>query len=355
MRNDTAAKDGPSSSTSDARSCATSQISSAKHLQNIPQVSKLTMKNLKSLALIGLLILSPLAAKAGLLSEYIGPETGLVAPDLLPAVGQKFEPMKSIHYFKREGMFNIGFPVGAEARVQVPKNFSGSVFVDFKSKLIGNAVREALISKGVTIAASEEAADLVLGGTGIYRVHLLNTLVRQIELNASFDTNKKSDSILEAGIAGKGLGNSAMSIAAASGLGPLLASLFEATMDLSGATAAMDKKYKWAEEARKEVFFTFGDCYEKSTRTATCSSPATRNSSYVHKVRLQYVDFTVAMKERGKDSRLINLVARKIDARSETDSDLAELLSMAIQEMVAQFPESRKTVDTKEVLQPVAN
>ena len=313
------------------------------------------MKTFKSLALIGLLSLSPLVASAGLLSEYIGPETGLVAPDQLPAVGQTFEPIKSVHYFKREGMFSISFPVGAEARVQIPKNFSGSVFVDFKSKLIGNAIREALTSRGVTIAPNEESADLVLGGTGIYRVHLLNTLVRQIDLNASFDTNKKSESILDAGINGKGLGNSAMSVAAASGSGALLASLFEATMDLSGATAAMDKKFKWAEEARKEVFITFGDCYDKSTRTATCSNAATRNLSYIQKVRLQYIDFTVAVKERGKDYRLINLVARKIDARHETESDLAELLSTAIQEMIAAFPGTPKAADAKEVLQPVAN
>ncbi len=296
------------------------------------------MNTLTNLALVCLLSLSPFVARAGLLSEYIGPETGLAAPDQLPAVGQKFEPMKSVHYFKREGMFNIGFPIGEQAHVQVPKNFNGAVFLDFKSKLIGNAVREALVSKGVSIAASEETADLVLGGSGIYRVHLLNTLVRQIDLNASFDTNTKSASIVDAGVAGKGLGNSAMSITAASTPGALLASLFEATMDLSGATAAMDRKFKWAEEARKEVFSTFGDCYDKSSRAATCSSPANRNLSFIQKVRLQYVDFTVAVKERGKDYRLINLVARKIDARNETESDIAELLSIAIQEMIAEFP-----------------
>lgn len=296
------------------------------------------MKKFKLIALASLFVLSPMLANAGLLSEYTAPETNLVAPDKLTPAGQSFEPLKSIHYFKRQGMFNTSFPSGAEAHVQVPKGFNGSVFVEFKSKLIGNAVREALTSKGVKIAATEDAADLVLGGSGIYRVHLLPKLVRQIDLNADFDANKKSASILDAGITGKGLGNSAMSVAAASGPGPLLASLFEATMDLSGATAAMDKKFKWAEEARLEQFFTFGDCYDKTTRTATCPVGGGRNLAYIHKIRIQYVDFTVALKERGKDSRLINLVARKIDARHETESDIAELLSMAIQEMIAEFP-----------------
>ena len=67
------------------------------------------------------------------------------------------------------------------------------------------------------------------------------------------------------------------------------------------------------------------------------------------KSRLQFVDFTVALKERDKPSRLINLVARKVDARTETASDLSELLAMAIQEMTADFPTSSivKVADTK--------
>lgn len=298
--------------------------------------------NMKFLAIcvLGALAFSG-GAHAQLKAQYYSADN-LVAPDKLGAPGEKIEPIKTVFYV-RESFTGFEALDSEKAKIKVAPNFNGSVYVKFESDLVNQTINAALMAKGVKIANSFEEADLRITGQGLYRVLLRPYLQRQIRFNATFDQYKKSASIVDAESKKIGAGDallrgSTTAISKGIGSAAFLGWLIESTMDLTGATSAMERAAGWNEKQRGEQSITFGDCYDSTTRLATCAPGTPRNHAYMQRVRIQYVDFHTSVSGKNIEESKFNLVARIIDGRAETKDDMNELLSSAIQELTSGFP-----------------
>jgi hypothetical protein len=287
------------------------------------------------------LLFACVSAQAQMKAQYFSPES-FSAPERLGPVGGKIPAQKNVFYV-RESAFGFEPLDAGKTRLKVPATFAGSVYVKFDSELVTQAINAALTAKGVKLAERSDDADVSVFGQGIYRVHLMPFLQRQLRLDTKFDQFKKTVSIADAETKKIGAGDALVSVGssavnAAVNPAEFLGRLIESTMDLTGATSAMERATGWSDRQRGEQSITFGDCYDNSSRMATCPAGAARNNAYTFRTRFQYVDFKTSVSGKAIESQKFNLIARSIDGRTETKDDMNELMSMAISELVAGFP-----------------
>ena len=283
------------------------------------------------------------------------------APDRLAPMGQKITPIKSIYYV-RSGGFGYDYLTPDQARIKVPANFAGPVFVNYESKLLNDAIKAALAQRGVRVTESREEAVLGIGGDGSYVVTLRPYLMRRLALNKAFDEQSgKGVSIADAESHKTSKGEAVLSlstsaIGAVANPAEFIGRLLTATMDLSGATSRMEKAAGWNDKQRQEQSFTMGDCYDNATRVGSCEPGTKRNMAYSMRTRFQYVDLRTFVTINGERQKPFNIIARIIDDRTETKDDLPELLTSVVAELLAGFPSAPPVVAPAETAkaQPVA-
>lgn len=280
-------------------------------------------------------------ANAQIPSQYRAPET-FTAPEILPPIGESFPKILTTYYVNdRVGGYDV--LENDIARIRVPMDFKSSVFIGFESDLLNSMVREALVAKGLRVTSVREDADIAVWGQAIYRVHLHPFLRRQLPFNSNFDKYKKSVSIVDAESKKQGVGDAVVSVGgalpiAAFNPGEFIGRLLSATLDLSGATSAIERSMSWDQKQRQEHWITFGDCYDSVSRATKCPPGGGRNLSFSSKVRFQYVDFKTFVQTKGQEPRRFNLISRLIDERTAVQDNMSELLTLAIEELVAGFP-----------------
>lgn len=272
------------------------------------------------------------------------------APDKLFAVGEKITPIKSVYYV-RSGGFGYEYLTPEQARIKVPVGFVGPVFVGYESKLLNDAIKAALVQRGVRIAETREEAALAIFGDGNYVVTLRPYLMRRLALNKVFDEQSgKGVSIVDAESHKTSKGEAVLSLST-SAIGAVtkpaefIGRLLTATMDLSGATSRMEKAVGWNEKQRQEQSFTLGDCYDNTTRDGSCEPGTKRNMAFSMRTRFQYVDLRTFVTINGERQKPFNIIARIIDDRTETRDDLPELLTSVVAELLAGFPVARAPAD----------
>ena len=304
------------------------------------------------------------AATTGAYAQWDGRhfiEGSFTAPkDLLP-IGQKISPLKNVYYVRRGG-FGSEYLTPDQSRIKVPENFTGTVFVNYESRLLTESIKAALTARGIRLVDSHKDASIAITGDGYYLVTLPPHLMRRLPLNKTFDEqNGKGVSIVDAESHKTSRGEAALSLstsAVGATLNPaeFIGRLVTATMDLSGATSRMEKAFGWNERQRKEQSFTFGDCYDNDTRLGSCEPGQKRNMTYTHRARFQVVDLRTFVTISGEQQKTFNIIARIIDDRTETKDDLPELLTSVVAELLAGFPSAPPVVAPAETAkaQPVA-
>lgn len=267
------------------------------------------------------------------------------APKDLQPLGKKIEPFKNVYYV-RTGGFGFDYLPPEQSRIKVPANFAGTVYVNYESALLTDAIKATLSARGVRLTDSRKDADIAISGDGYYLVTLPPHLRRRLALDKTFDElNGKGVSILDADSVKSrtNRGEAALSVASSAvgaALNPaeFIGRLVSATMDMSGASSRIEKAAGWDEKKRKEQSFTFGDCYDNDTRQGSCEPGQKRNVTYSYRARFQFVDLRTSVTINGEQQKPFHIISRAIDDRTETKDDMPELLTALIAELLAGFP-----------------
>jgi hypothetical protein len=262
-------------------------------------------------------------------------------PSELPAPGTMV-PVRSTYYLKMPNPFGVDVLPAEQAKLKMPEGKAqAAVWVDFKSAVLTTAINEQLKLRGIRLAESQEAAELVLRGEVSYYSANHPYTGRRLVLDQRLD----SANLLEGGTpdSTKTVARSAWDLAPAykfRGADPVTfgVGVFSALFDATGLTSALANARNDDEKMKNESYMMV-DCFDKDTRRASaCPSEAQRLESYRRKIRLQ----TVAMKAylgapgaSNNDSQRVYIVTRQIDSRSATAVSLPELLGTSVSELVS--------------------
>lgn len=249
---------------------------------------------------------------------------------------------RSSYYLKTPNPFGVDVLAAEQARLKFPEGKADtSVWVDFKSAVITQAINEQLKIRGVTLAPSKDVAGLILRGDISYysanhpysgRRLVLDQRLDNASLfggNAADSSRTVARSVWDLAPAYKFRGTDPVTF----GVG-----VFSALFDATGLTSALAKARN--DEAKMKTDFWYAaDCYSKETRKATsCISEGQRLQSYRAKIRIQTIDLKAYLGAPGasnNESQAVHLITRQLDDRSATDISLPELLANSVNELVS--------------------
>lgn len=262
-------------------------------------------------------------------------------PSELPAPGA-MAPDRATYFLKMPSPFGIEILPTATAVLKMPAGKAdAAVWVEFKSAIITAAVNEQLKVRGIRLAPTKEAAELVLRGEVSYFGQNHPYPARRLVLDERLD----SPAFLEGSAAdgSKTVARSAWDLAPAykfRGTDPVTfgVGVFSALFDVTGLSSALSKARNDDEKMKAEAW-NAGDCFNKETRKAAsfCLSEAQRLQSYRLKVRLQAVDMKAYFGAPGAssaDTQRVRIISRQLDSRSATDISLADLLGANVNALV---------------------
>lgn len=272
-------------------------------------------------------------------------------PTELPAPGTMV-PERSSYYLKTPNPFGVEVLPASQARLKMPEGKAdAAIWVEFKSAAITTGINELLKLRGIRLAETKDAAQLVLRGDVSYYSSNHPYPSKRLVLDQRLDTANILDGGPADGV--KTVARSAWDLAPAykfRGADPVTfgVGVFSAVFDATGLTSALAKARNDDEKMKNESYLSM-DCFDKETRKASsCLSEAQRLESYRRKIRLQTIDFTVYLGVPGasnNDSQRVRIITRQIDSRSATTISLSELLGSGTSELVSGLGQAQVTKD----------
>ncbi len=284
----------------------------------------------------------------GSLTRAISPAAvllGVVPAEELPAVGQPYELLDVFHLARGYGIPQKAD--AAKARLAPPDGHKDKpIIVDFGSRSLNTVISGLLVNAGYTVVEDPAAAALVFRGQAQYFTQAIPFSSKRFVLDQRIDVARLDDmrdNLVEGGQ--QPVVASAFKIGLASAMDvrdpiTLSANLLYMVMQHTGLAERLAKNSIDAPETLKDSWLHL-DCYDKSTRKAGwCISDGQKLESYLRKVRVEAVVIQGSLNPPGAsnlDSMATQVVVRRIGSRSDPEIHLQQLLSAAVNELVAGF------------------